>query len=197
MKYQFAHTKHLLSASGKKSLADDIGSEAVFAGRSNAGKSSVINKLCKRRHLAKSSKTPGCTRSIQFYEVAHARRLVDLPGYGFARHAQNRQQAWNLLIDDYFHKRNSIRCIFLVVDLRRQLTETDWQIIEWQAQAPLHIVLNKADLVGINEAQAILHKLTAELASRRGISLQLFSAASGLGAEQARRVLMHHLERTS
>ena len=200
MKYQFSNARHLLNANDKNTLADDVGSEVVFAGRSNAGKSSVINKLCMRKQLAESGKAPGCTRAIKFYELAHARRLVDLPGYGFARQAHNRRQKWNLLIDDYFRERNSLCCLFLIVDIRRQLMEMDWQLVEWKthsmASLPLHIILNKADLVGAGKARAILKKLTAELADRKEISLRLFSAVSGLGADQARRVLAHHLERT-
>ena len=200
MKYQFSNARLLLNAGDKRALAEDVGGEVVFAGRSNAGKSSVINKLCMRKNLAKSSKTPGCTRTIKFYELAHARRLVDLPGYGFARQAHNRRQKWNLLIDDYFRDRNSLRCLFLIVDIRRQLMEMDWQLVEWKtrmASLPLHIILNKADLVGAGKARTILKKLAAELADHKDISLQLFSAVSGLGADQARHVLAHHLERTA
>ena len=199
MKNALVNTRHLISAVSPKDFPADSGGEVVFAGRSNAGKSSVINKLCGRKNLAKSSKAPGCTRHIQFYQAGRAKRLADLPGYGFARQSRRTQQKWNALIDDYLRQRTSLRCIFLIVDVRRQLMQADRQVIEWQVQAgiPLQIILNKADLLGGNQARNTLQKVMEELEGRQDLTVQLFSAKSGLGAEHARQALVHYLERTT
>lgn len=181
-----------MSAAAPAQFPPDIGAEVAFAGRSNAGKSSAINAITQRRGLARTSKTPGRTRLLNFFELAPQRRLVDLPGYGYAGGPQAERRTWRPLIDA-LHARASLEGLFLIVDARRGLTEGDQGLLEWVApERRVHVLLSKADKLTRAEAARVLRTAAQELAGRG--TLQLFSATEGTGVREAQETLLEWLE---
>ncbi|MDD5036207.1 MAG: ribosome biogenesis GTP-binding protein YihA/YsxC [Methylococcaceae bacterium] len=196
----FYHRAHYLtSALQLKDAPPDQGFEAAFAGRSNAGKSSAINAIVQQKALARTSKTPGRTQLLNFFELDDQRRLVDLPGYGYAKVPQAVQNHWGKALETYLRERQSLQGVFLLMDIRHPLTEFDWQMIEWcrHCELPLHIALTKADKLSRGAAKATLHKVQATLKREsRGleVSLQLFSAPERQGVDEAHAVLDQWLD---
>ncbi len=189
---RFQQARLLVSAAAPAQLPPDIGAEVAFAGRSNAGKSSAINALTQRRGLARTSKTPGRTRLLNFFELAPQRRLVDLPGYGYAGGPEAERRTWRPLIDA-LHGRTSLKGLFLIVDARRGLTEGDERLLEWlSGERRLHVLLSKADKLTRAEAVRTLRAAADELAGRA--TVQLFSATDGTGVEEARERLLAWLK---
>lgn len=179
----------LKSASAPAGFGDDSGAEVAFAGRSNSGKSSAINAIVGRRDLSRTSKMPGRTRLINFFELEPGRRLVDLPGYGFAQVPAAMRTDWRRLIEALFASRASLAGLFVVVDARRGLRDSDETLLTYAAAHgwPVHVLLTKADKLGRHAAREALTLARAQLAERA--SAQLFSATSGLGVESARGAL--------
>ena len=188
-KRQLAQTAFFTSASSAKSLPDDVGVEIAFAGRSNAGKSSAINRLCQQKGLARTSKTPGRTQLINFFTVYDAYKLADLPGYGYAKASQVKQRQWLELLEYYFTYRQALKGTVIVMDIRHPLQDSDQKMIDWcvHYQCPIHILLNKADKLSRNQAHKQLALTQKSLAkdSQIPISIQLFSALSGEGVNDA------------
>jgi GTP-binding protein len=182
----YPQANFMLSANDPRQFPVDHGGEVAFAGRSNAGKSSAINTILGRRSLARTSKSPGQTRLINFFELTPAERLVDLPGYGFAKVPVAMREHWGDLIQKYFAGRASLLGVVLIVDARRGLTDMDRQLIGWIETAPraIHVLLTKEDKLKRNEARHALDAATKELDGRA--SVQLFSAHTGSGLETAR-----------
>jgi GTP-binding protein len=180
--------RFLLSAAAVAQFPADTGAEVAIAGRSNAGKSSALNAILARRALARTSKTPGRTRLINFFEIAPGQRLVDLPGYGYAAGARTERDLWARLIEG-LAPRGSLHGLCLVVDARRGIQESDDQLLQWAhgLAKPVHVLLAKADQLRRAEGIALLHSSRAHLAGRG--SAQLFSAHAGIGMEEARAVL--------
>ena len=175
----------------------DEGREVAFAGRSNAGKSSAINRLTGQKMLARTSKTPGRTQLINFFEIDETRRLVDLPGYGYAKVNKGTRQQWQRDMDHYLAGRESLVGLVLLMDIRHPMKDFDQMILSWAAEAnmPLHVLLTKADKLGFGAAKSALAKLRSSLKSHPApLSLQLFSATSGLGCEDAWNKLGEWLE---
>src|SRR3990167_8544424 len=145
MHYQKAY--FLLSAAAVEQLPPDTGIEVAIVGRSNAGKSSVLNCLTKQKGLARVSKTPGRTQLINVFVLDEERRLIDLPGYGFATAPAAAKAKWEKSIEDYFQKRNSLKGLVLIMDIRHPLKELDWQMLDYceHANLAVHILLNKMD----------------------------------------------------
>ena len=170
-------------------LPADTGAEVAFCGRSNAGKSSVINVITAQKRLARSSKQPGRTQQLNFFTVSDDVRLVDLPGYGYARVPGALQRNWHKLINGYLEKRRSLAGMILIVDIRRGLNEQDLQLVSWcrTCQLPVHVLLNKADKLSYGRARTAL--LTAEKQLPGDCSCQLFSVMKKTGLEQCRQVL--------
>jgi len=170
----------------------------AFAGRSNAGKSSAINLITNQKTLARTSKTPGRTQLLNFFELDENRRLVDLPGYGYAKVPDAIQRNWGQAMEDYLIHRQSLRGIFLVMDIRHPLTDFDWQLILWcsQRQLPTHIALTKADKLSRGAAKSTLLKAQSAIASEVSlpVSLQLFSALARQGVDEAHAKLDEWLE---
>ncbi|MFI4914243.1 MAG: ribosome biogenesis GTP-binding protein YihA/YsxC [Steroidobacterales bacterium] len=191
----YPHACFLISASAASQFPPDTGAEAAIVGRSNAGKSSAINAIAGRRALARTSKTPGRTRLLNFFELAPTRRLVDLPGYGYARVPGNERGDWGPLIDA-LAQRSCFRGLLLVVDARRGLMEADVGLLEWAEghHRPVHVLLSKADKLTRNEGAKALAAARGQLPS--AASAQLFSAQSGAGVEDARRLLARWLAGT-
>ena len=187
--HPFPDAHFLLSAASAQQFPPDVGREVAVAGRSNAGKSSAINAIAQRRALARSGKTPGLTQLINFFEVASGERLVDLPGYGFAKVPPEVQARWHRLVGEYFATRNSLTGLLLIVDVRRGLKDEDRALLDWvyQRELPVHILLSKSDKQSRAEARKTLHSAASELGARASVSL--FSSLNQEGVEHARSVL--------
>ena len=184
---------YLASASALKNAPPDVGAEVAFAGRSNAGKSSAINVITQQKSLARVSKTPGRTQLLNFFRLDDDRRLVDLPGYGYAKVPEGMQKSWGAMIESYLSQREALRGVFLVMDIRLPLTEFDQRMVEWclHFDLPLHIALTKADKLSRGAAMDTLHKVGKQLKQDFSypLSLQLFSALKRVGIEEAHAVL--------
>lgn len=161
--------------------------EVAFAGRSNAGKSSAINLLTRKNRLAFTSKTPGRTQLINFFELAPATYLVDLPGYGYAKVPPAVKAAWEALLSRYLQERAALVGLVLIMDARHPLTPLDRQMLDWFVPTgkPVHILLSKADKLSNSEKALTLKRVRQELAGAATVSVQLFSSLSRLGADEA------------
>ena len=169
--------------------------EVALAGRSNAGKSSVLNRLTGNRRTAKVSKTPGRTRLINFFQVAGGGRLVDLPGYGYASAGRREQARWQRSVNEFLSFRDQLAGVVLVTDIRHAGAKFDVELIDWAtaSEMPLHVLLNKADKLKSGARRQALNRYRHDHASH--ISAQLFSARSGLGVEGLLTVLEGWLSR--
>jgi len=185
--------RYLLSAHTFRQLPADDGAEVVFAGRSNAGKSSALNALTRQNALARVSKTPGRTQQLVYFQVTETTHLVDLPGYGYAKVPQPLQVHWQHFLDHYFKTRQSLRGLVVVMDSRHPLRDYDRQMLNFAAQhdLPAHILLTKADKLSRSAQNQVLQQVRHELTAAFGdsISAQLFSAPSRSGVEQARALI--------
>lgn len=182
----YPEARFLASAHRAEQFLPDTGAEVAFAGRSNAGKSSAINAIVNRRQLARTSKTPGRTQLVNFFHLAAGQRLVDLPGYGYAKVPPATQAHWRALLERYFTSRASLRGLFLAVDVRRSLGELDLQMLAWcrALGRPVHVLLTKADKLNRGPAAAALQ--AARQAAGADVTVQLFSAETGEGLDAAR-----------
>ncbi|MDH5303143.1 MAG: ribosome biogenesis GTP-binding protein YihA/YsxC [Gammaproteobacteria bacterium] len=186
---QYPNAAFIKSANALDQFPVDSGSEVAVAGRSNAGKSSAINIIVNRRQFARTSKTPGRTQLVNFFKLSDGQRLVDLPGYGFARVADSMREHWGELLSGYFQIRQSLSGLLLVADMRRRLTDYDRAMLQFAAdvQVPVHVLLTKADKLKRGPAAAAVFEVQRELAGRA--TVQAFSATSRLGEDQARQKL--------
>jgi len=171
------------SAAKLSDCPPDVGAEVAFCGRSNAGKSSAINKLTNQSKLARTSKTPGRTQLINFFTLEEDLRLVDLPGFGYARVPTAVKQGWHQQMDTYLRERQSLKGLILLMDIRHPLTEFDETMINWSqtANIPLHILLTKADKLKRGPQQNTLLKVRKSLAEPT--TLQIFSATKNIGID--------------
>ncbi|NNF51782.1 MAG: YihA family ribosome biogenesis GTP-binding protein [Gammaproteobacteria bacterium] len=198
---QFPDIRFIKSAHKPRDFPPDSGREVAFAGRSNAGKSSAINTIVARRGLARTSKTPGRTQLINFFGLADDQRLVDLPGYGFARVPAEVRNHWRELMQDYFAGRGSLAGVMLIVDIRRGLGEFDGQMLDWAMASgcPVHILLTKADKLKRGGVAKAVHETEKALArdyastAQATLSLQVFSSLKNTGVDDAREVLREWL----
>jgi GTP-binding protein len=189
----FPHVRFLTSAHQVRQFPPDVGAEVAVAGRSNAGKSSAINAIVQRKGLAKTSKTPGATRLVNFFELDAGRRLVDLPGYGFAAVPGQMREHWGALIDGYFRRRQCLRGVIVVMDVRHPLTEHDLSMLKLAGtqSVPVHIVLTKADKLGRGAGKQAM--LAVQRAVGASVTVQLLSALTGEGVTEARGALLRLL----
>ena len=189
MRLDFRHTRFLTSAANPGGLPGDNGREVAFAGRSNAGKSSALNAITGVGGLARVSKTPGRTRLLNVFSLEGGMRLVDLPGYGYAKVPEAERIKWGEMVESYLGGRESLAGLMLVMDIRHPLTDFDLQMLGFAAdlRLPVHVLLSKADKLGRGAAA----KSLAE--TRKGLrgwgTVQLFSAHSGDGVEDAQKKL--------
>jgi len=182
----------ITSAAKLSQSPPDEGYEIAFAGRSNAGKSSAINALCDQKSLARTSRTPGRTQLLNFFSIDEQRRLVDLPGYGYAAVAQDIKRDWQGALADYLENRECLRGLVLMMDARHPLKDYDLQILEWANHIglPVHVLLTKVDKLNRKESGAALEKVEAALAEFSiDFSAQLFSSLKRWGIEQAHEKL--------
>jgi GTP-binding protein len=185
----YPNVSYLTGAWAAEHFPTDGGVEVAFAGRSNSGKSSAINAITGRIALARTSKTPGRTQLINFFALADYQRLVDLPGYGFAKVPPAMKAHWHELMAAYFEQRQSIRGLIILMDARHPMKDTDLQMLEWAAQRQLrcHILLSKADKLTQSEGVAVLREVKQAVGD--AASVQLFSALKSRGVDEARRFL--------
>ncbi len=184
--------RFLISAARVEQCPADEGLEVAFAGRSNAGKSSALNTLT-HANLARTSKTPGRTQLLNFFSLDEQRRLVDLPGYGYAKVPIPLKLHWQQHLEAYLSSRQSLAGLVLMMDIRHPLTEFDRMMLNWSKASgmPLHILLTKADKLAFGAAKNALLKVRQEIQRGWGpeVSLQLFSAPKRQGIEEAQQVL--------
>jgi GTP-binding protein len=159
--------------------------EIAFAGRSNVGKSSAINALTGRKRLARTSKTPGRTQTINFYDLGETARLVDLPGYGYARVSRALRAEWGELVGAYLRSRTVLAGVVAVMDARHPLTPLDRQLLDWLGDARTLVLLSKADKLSRNEQASTLRAVAAALHTE----VQLFSSVTGQGVDACRDLL--------
>ena len=188
----YRRAEFLTSASKLSQCPPDEGWEVAFAGRSNAGKSSAINSLTGNKKMAKTSKTPGRTQLINFFQLTESQRLVDLPGYGFAKVPLAVKREWTKQLENYLQKRQSLRGLILLMEVRRPMQPFDQQMLTraLEASMPVHILLTKADKLKKGPAGNILLKVRSELKPYRQLaSVQLFSATKHTGHQDLIKVL--------
>lgn len=185
---RFPKVEFLLSVAAPAQFPADTGAEVAFAGRSNAGKSSAINALAERKALARTSKTPGQTRLLNYFELEPGHRIVDLPGYGYAEAPPAEKRKWVPLINA-LRERESLRGLMLIVDARRGLRDEDLGLIDWAdpARRGVHVLLAKADKLNQAERAKLLRESRALLGD--AATVQVFSAHSGLGVKEAQGAL--------
>lgn len=180
------------SASLVEQCPPDEGAEVAFAGRSNAGKSSALNTLTRAR-LARTSKTPGRTQLINFFGLDDDHRLVDLPGYGYAKVPLELKEHWKQHLDAYLTQRNSLAGVVLVMDIRHPLSPFDRMMLEWADMTglPVHILLSKSDKLSFGAAKGVLLKVQNTVRQEFGnrATVQLFSSPKRQGVDEAHGVL--------
>ena len=191
----YPHVKFLTSAAEAHQLAPDSGREIAFAGRSNSGKSTAINAITQRSGLARVSRTPGRTQLINFFELAPERRLVDLPGYGFAKVPERVRLKWLQLMEHYFNVRESLVGLILIVDSRRGLGEQDAVMLEWllARDRQAHVLLSKSDKLNQRDSQRVLRE-TQEACADTAVTVQLFSAHGKKGIDEVQTVMSKWLD---
>lgn len=188
----YRRAQFLTSAAKLTQCPDDSGWEVAFAGRSNAGKSSAINSLTGNKKLAKTSRTPGRTQLINFFALSDSQRLVDLPGYGFAKVPQAVKKEWTRQLEYYLQRRQCLRGLVLLMDVRHPLQAFDQQMLNWAVAAamPVHILLTKADKLKRGAASKALLEVRGQLSAHGDlVSVQLFSALKHSGHAELIEVL--------
>ena len=195
----FKRAKFLLSAPTLRQCPEDSGCEVAFAGRSNAGKSSAINTLTDNKNMARTSKTPGRTQLINYFEVGDGKRLVDLPGYGYAKVPKAVKAKWDHHLAEYLQLRQSLVGLILLMDIRHPLQDYDQQMLNWAAQAglPVHILLTKADKLKRGPAKNALLKVDKRLREMDPgytlLSVQVFSSLKKIGLVELEQQLSNWL----
>lgn len=191
-KIHYQNAQFLLSVANLNQLPADEGVEIAIVGRSNSGKSSVLNQLTKNKSLARVSKTPGRTQHINLFGVDDKRRIADLPGYGYAKVPPSVKQHWEKTLDAYLRSRECLKGLILVMDIRHPLKPFDQQFLSWceSSNLPVHILLNKADKLGIGASKKTFFEVQKQLKQwTNPISLQIFSALNGSGVEELKDIM--------
>jgi GTP-binding protein len=185
----FNRATFLTSAAKLHQCPPDSGAEVAFCGRSNAGKSSAINTLTRQRKLARASKTPGRTQLINFFELSEQLRLVDLPGYGYAKVPTALKEHWHEHLDEYLRNRECLKGLILMMDIRHPLKDFDKMMLDWSQSAsmPMHILLTKADKLKRGPRNSALFKTRDALPEN--VSIQLFSSTEPLGLDALSELL--------
>lgn len=185
--HYYRRAKFLISAAATKQFPQGESIEVAFVGRSNAGKSSSINTLCDNKGLAKISKTPGRTRLVNYFALDDKRRLVDLPGYGFAKVPLAIKEEWQRLMGQYLEQKDVLRGLIIIMDIRHPLKEFDLQMLDWcqHFEIPAHILLTKADKLNRSAQHNTLQQCKKQLKEADyDASVQIFSSLNKTGLEQ-------------
>ena len=186
----FSHAAFLFAAGRAADFPPPGPPEIAFAGRSNVGKSSAINALTGRRSLARTSKTPGRTQTINFYSLGEEARLVDLPGYGYARVPESMRAAWRELVTTYLRSAN-LAGVVVVMDARHPMTPLDQQLVGWLGELPQLWLLSKADKLSRHEQAKTLAEI---MRANSAVRAMLFSSTTRQGVEEARDLLEQWLQ---
>ena len=191
MNHYYQQASFLQSATTRKTMPAESGLEIAFAGRSNAGKSSVINRVCSQKSLARTSKTPGRTQLINFFQLQDANFLVDLPGYGYAKVPEAIKLEWQKFIEAYLTQRSTLRGMVLVMDIRHPMTDYDQAMLRWarNRMLPVHVLLNKSDKLTRGAGMNVLLQVRKMLADNGVASVQTFSALNRQGLDECWSVL--------
>lgn len=190
MSNPFQSAQYLTSAAKSSGLPPMDRPEIGFAGRSNAGKSSALNTLTNQKQLARVSKTPGRTQLLNFFDCPDV-RLVDLPGYGFAKVPLKVRKSWGSMVGGYLQQRENLLGVVIVMDVRHPLTEFDQQMLSWaiEYRRLCHILLTKADKFSFGKAKSQLLAVKRAIGEQPGVSVQLFSSLKRTGVDEARAKL--------
>ena len=197
MNNYYHRANFLISAAKTAQFPNDSAGEVAFAGRSNAGKSSALNTLCQNKSLARTSKTPGRTQLINFFSLDNDRRLVDLPGYGYAKVPLAVRDGWLKLMENYLGYRENLRGLIIIMDIRHPLTNYDWNMLNWceHYKKPVHILLSKSDKLSRGAAAAALQSVRNTLKTDAPYaSVQIYSSLYKVGVEDLEVVLNNWLE---
>ncbi|MBH9739740.1 YihA family ribosome biogenesis GTP-binding protein [Vibrio navarrensis] len=192
VKIHYQNTHFITSAPDIRHLPADEGIEIAFAGRSNAGKSSALNRLTNQKSLAKTSKTPGRTQLINLFKVMDGCHIVDLPGYGFAQVPLEMKQKWQKSLGEYLQKRQCLQGLVVLMDIRHPMKDLDQQMIAWaiESRIPVQVLLTKADKLKSGARKAELLKVRQLAATFGGdVQVDLFSSLKGIGVDQLRAKL--------
>jgi GTP-binding protein len=191
-KIHYQNTHFITSAPDIRHLPEDEGIEIAFAGRSNAGKSSALNRLTNQRNLAKTSKTPGRTQLINLFKVQDNCHIVDLPGYGFAQVPLEMKKKWQKSLGEYLQKRECLKGVVVLMDIRHPMKDLDQQLIFWATECniPVQVLLTKADKLKSGARKAQLLKIRQDAVGFGGdVSVDVFSSLKGIGVDQLRKKL--------
>ena len=190
----FENIKFIKSANQVSQFPEDSGNEIAFVGRSNAGKSTVLNVIFNRKNIAKTSKTPGRTQLVNFFKLDDDSCIVDLPGYGFANVSREKRKQWDQLISNYFKTRAALTGVFLVVDGRRGITDLDRVFIDFYLplKKSLHVLINKSDKLNKSAQALVLEQFESYLGEVA--TIQLFSGTKKMGVEIAQNRLIEMLK---
>lgn len=188
----YRNTHFITSAPDIRHLPEDTGIEIAFAGRSNAGKSSSINRLCDQKSLVKTSKTPGRTQLINLFKVYDGCHIVDLPGYGFAQVPLEMKKKWQKSLGEYLQKREQLKGLVVLMDIRHPMKDLDQQLIYWAVDSalPVLVLLTKCDKLKSGARKAQLMKIReASMAFCGDVDVELYSSLKGIGVDILRRKL--------
>ncbi|MCH9636505.1 YihA family ribosome biogenesis GTP-binding protein [Candidatus Rickettsiella isopodorum] len=192
----FPLTVFLKSVAQLDQLPTDQGVEVAFIGRSNSGKSTAINSITGKKGLAKTSKIPGRTQLLNFFQINEQLRLVDLPGYGFANVPNDKKTDWEKTIATYLKTRKSLKGLVITMDIRHPLKDRDQAMLTWAShyQIPVYILLTKADKLTRNQAENVLKLTTQQLATlNQPYEIQIFSATKSIGLTSVRHRILNWL----
>lgn len=196
MHINFKQTHFLTSAAELHQLPLDEGAEIAFAGRSNAGKSSAINAITGQKNLAKTSKTPGCTQLINLFTLTEHYRLVDLPGYGYAKVPKAIKLRWQETLAQYLQKRRCLRSLIILSDIRHPLNTYDLSMLEWASEVnlPVILLLTKADKLSMGAAKQTVFEVKEICKDYPNLqNIVIFSAHKGIGLEETRKLIAKSL----
>lgn len=188
----FRKVHFVTSAPDIRHLPSDDGVEVAFAGRSNAGKSSALNALTQQKNLARTSKTPGRTQLINLFEVEPGKRLVDLPGYGYAQVPEEMKRKWQASLSEYLQRRTSLKGLVLLMDIRHPLKDTDRQLLSWATEngLPVLVLLTKADKFNAAPRKAIVQQVRRDVLEYDGdVRVEAFSSLKGIGIDRLATIL--------
>ncbi|WP_107851032.1 ribosome biogenesis GTP-binding protein YihA/YsxC [Oceanimonas marisflavi] len=195
-KINFNAARFITSAPNIRQMPSDTGVEIAFAGRSNAGKSSALNTITQQKSLARTSKTPGRTQLINVFELSEGKRLIDLPGYGYAKVPEEMKLKWQEALSEYLQQRDSLKGLVVLMDIRHPLKDIDQQLLQWASdcELPVLALLTKCDKLKSGARKAEVLRVREAVAIFGGnIRVEAFSSLKGLGVDQAKEVLTEWL----
>jgi len=187
----------MLGVAALKQLPDAGPAEIAFAGRSNVGKSSLLNALTNRKTLAKTSNTPGRTQQLNYFNLGGKMYIVDMPGYGYAKVSKTQRDAWTKLIFDYLRGRATLRCVFILIDARHGLKDTDIELMKMldEAAVTYRIILTKSDKVKREELEKVTTKTLATIKKHPAAfpSIHATSSHKGGGLPELRAIMASYI----